>query len=300
MIFPVYRWLVKKNSIPYSILKLIPKQWLKDMPNIATIIEARRKRVSHCGLVSTPRIVNGKVASPHQFPWQAQIKIPFTFNPHSCGGTLIHPRYVLTAAHCVNLMTDPESYLVTLGEHDLVNIDGTEQLRNVSELILHPKYDRKTDMHDVALMKLSKPVILNNAVKLACVPKFYTKIEEGSSCILSGWGRQGYELDNPNKLNYAQLKIIRQNICKKGMSDLGNVIEKNMICAGAKGVSGCFGDSGGPLACRDDVGRYTVNGVVSWGSPSCSLDDNRFSIFTRISQYTGWIESNIYSKYIKK
>lgn len=67
-----------------------------------------------------------------------------------------------------------------------------------------------------------------------------------------------------------------------------------MVCAGydngANFVSSCHGDSGGPLQCEMN-GRWVLYGVVSWGSPLCNGLD-RYTVFTRVSSYTKWIENN--------
>lgn len=72
-----------------------------------------------CGLTVSSRVVNGETAARGQWPWQAQIRIHGLMMPHHCGGTLIHPQFVLTAAHCLVELPYAERYIISLGEYDL-------------------------------------------------------------------------------------------------------------------------------------------------------------------------------------
>ena len=66
-----------------------------------------------------------------------------------------------------------------------------------------------------------------------------------------------------------------------------------MVCAGDAGktnISGCYGDSGGPLACKDTTDHWVLQGLVSWGDPDC-LAHNHYTVFTRVSDFRLWIDS---------
>ncbi|KAK5907875.1 hypothetical protein CesoFtcFv8_005679 [Champsocephalus esox] len=118
----------------------------------------------------TSRVVNGEEARPHSWPWQIslQVKHGSRFH-HTCGGTLIAPRWVLTAGHCI---TPGDVYRVVLGEHDQSQQEGSEQLRDVMRIIVHPDWDIDfvARGNDLALLKLDESPVLSDSVGPACLP----------------------------------------------------------------------------------------------------------------------------------
>ena len=130
------------------------------------------------------RIIGGRESEPGRWPWQ--IVILNKYREAFCGGTLIHPRWILTASHCVR-----KHLIVRVGEHDLVVHEGSEKEFVVKRAILHPDYNRDTVDNDVALLELPEPVRLGGpSAALACLPEQDEALPSQDHCTIIGWGKE--------------------------------------------------------------------------------------------------------------
>jgi hypothetical protein len=129
------------------------------------------------------RIIGGREADPGRWPWQ--IVILNKYREAFCGGTLIHPRWVLTASHCVR-----KHLIVRVGEHDLVIHEGSETEYIVRRTIVHPDYNRDTVDNDVALLELPEAVQLGRHAGLACLPDQQEALPDQEHCTIIGWGKE--------------------------------------------------------------------------------------------------------------
>ncbi|XP_074837553.1 kallikrein-6-like [Carettochelys insculpta] len=126
------------------------------------------------------RVVGGQNCVKGSRPYQAAL---VDSNTVLCGGSLIHPKWVLTAAHCSPGIS---SLKVRLGEHNLRVKEGTEQTRNIYKYFIHPKYNSSSDDYDFMLLELDKPVQINSygdsGGPLVCNGKLQGVISWGTVC----------------------------------------------------------------------------------------------------------------------
>jgi hypothetical protein len=231
-------------------------------------------------------IVGGQAADPGEYPWQTMLVDDQGF--FFCGGTLIHPQWVATAAHCTS---GAGVHKVVLGAHS--SFDGNEPTRQtilVKQQVRHPNFNANTFDNDIALLELSTPATLNERV--AVIPYVISPADNGLFAAgvlatVTGWGATSERGAAADVLQEVSMPIVSQATCQAAY---GGVITNNMLCAGLPqgGKDSCQGDSGGPLIVPNGAGSWKLAGIVSWGI-GCARP-GRYGVYTVVARYTNWMQ----------
>ncbi|KAL0979886.1 hypothetical protein UPYG_G00191130 [Umbra pygmaea] len=230
------------------------------------------------------KIIGGKEVKPHSLPYMALL---VNKNGLLCGGILIQKQWVLTAAHCNEIMA------VFLGVHNStqVKLQNIKKVK-VKKIFAHPNYINTTKGDDIMLVQLNGPVDLSNKINFIQIPKPVDDIPAGTVCFVAGWGLTNEKDKNSDSdvLLSVNVTVIDRETCNS--SDYYNkdpVIRNEMLCAGYVNdvpADSCMGDSGGPLVCEG-----LLRGVVSFGR---GCGDKKYpGVYTFISKYDNWIKENI-------
>ncbi|XP_074483309.1 coagulation factor VIIi isoform X2 [Sebastes fasciatus] len=243
-------------------------------------------------VVDQTRLVGSNICPKGDCPWQVLIKL--NGNSH-CGGALIKPDWVVTAAHCIH-GNDPQSLTVVAGEHDLDEAEATEQFIPVSMAFGHPGYVPATGDSDVALLQLSRPVTLNRHAVPVCLPTAEFSRRELLPVrfhTVSGWGKRtsggiGGVSVAPGSpaLRRMSVPIVQNSQCSQRAQF--NFTD-NMLCAGyLEGrQESCRGDDGSPLVTLYGSTHF-LTGVVGWGR-GCA-HPGYYGVYANMANFVDWVE----------
>jgi secreted trypsin-like serine protease len=216
------------------------------------------------------------LALPGVFPFIVQL-FDKDQNYNFCGGSLIGPYHVLTAAHCIE-GSEPSSIQIWAGALNLFDADGYKV--NVAVIYEHPDYDRPTITNDVAVLKLSKP--FPQSVGVRTINLAATAVAPGTLATSAGWGNTGTSY--PEDLMFVKTVVQDNSVCTASYGSF--FVASQEVCAHDPGQGTCFGDSGGPFFTGTKL-KANQHGVVSYVSGNgCATAP---SVYARVTAYREWI-----------
>uniref|UniRef100_A0A8C4HB75 Coagulation factor VIIi n=1 Tax=Dicentrarchus labrax TaxID=13489 RepID=A0A8C4HB75_DICLA len=245
-------------------------------------------------VVGQTRLVGGNHCPKGACPWQVLVQL---HGDSHCGGVLINPDWVVTAAHCIH-GNNPQNLTVVAGEHNLDVEEGTEQRIPVAMAIAHEGYVPETGDSDVALLKLIRSVALDRHAIPVCLPTADFARQElllSRYHTVSGWGKKTTGGNKePGATHAAPLSpilrklsvpIIQNSQCSHRAQFN---FTHNMLCAGylEGGQQSCRGDDGSPLVTLYGSTHF-LTGVVGWGR-GCS-HPGYYGVYANMANFVEWV-----------
>ena len=249
-------------------------------------------------------IFGGTTATAQEFPFLVNIWLndPGSYNAHLCGGSLIAPKWVLTAAHCI--MEDAsESTLRTVSARKLTLIFGSSAINGqggkkvkAKSVTPHPQFSWPN--HDVALIELEEAVTDFQAIALN--PNDQGAILNPASAIVMGWGLTDLAgRTDGDTLKKTTLPLVDRKYCQDDEFPRKHhwTIGSDTLCAktNLNSNASCHGDSGGPLV-QIITGHFSQIGIVSWGS-ACggtrTVNHSDVEGYASVYDAYAWIQNTI-------
>lgn len=240
--------------------------------------------VSIVGLMAPAgAIVNGRNARIQQAPWTVSLQ---DSEGHFCGGSLIAPDLILTAAHCLEGYSANE--ITVLAGATRVDL-ARGQRRSATSLTSHRRYNRNPAF-DIALIEVNRAFRQNRRVQVIDLA-LGSDVAAAANGTVAGWGDLSETNETPvNRLRSAVVPLVDDASCQTAMAAEDEFIRNaSELCAGGTGTDSCYGDSGGPLAITGQDGRTKLAGVVSWGIECGGATPG---VYAEVPAFARWIRAN--------
>lgn len=233
-----------------------------------------------------PKILNGLDTFLSTRPWQVALVI--TENNDNvtalfCGATAVQPRWVVTAAHCVDKMSVSQ-FRILYGIDNLSNLGSRVEIERV---VIGKGFVRETLDNDIALVELKEEIAPSAFALLLERASEPTALTSGNEVTISGWGNTYDWGIRAVQLQSAAIKVVKAATCRHAES-LGEQLRDSMFCAGTPDGSkdACQGDSGGP-ATVELAGEVRLTGVIS-GGEGCG-QSKKYGTYSRVAPHAQWI-----------
>jgi len=229
--------------------------------------------------IDPDKIVGGDpVNPPNRYPYQ--VSITSFEKRHFCGGSLIAPGWVLSAAHCAGSVAYAQ-----IGRYDLSDDSEVFEDIRVDYVVIHPEYESTSSGNDFMLVRLKT----DSQYPPASIDDGSESLSSGTDVTVMGWGTTSSNGPSSDILLEVEVDVVTNNSCN---DDYDGLITDTMICAARQNKDSCQGDSGGPLIVKgNDDTEDVVVGVVSWGY-GCA-DSNYPGVYARVSAQYDWIASYV-------
>lgn len=264
---------------------------------------------------NAPYIVGGVVTNITKVPWHVGVYRKSDANAQfvqHCGGTILNPKVVISAAHCFwdqydRKRDDPAVYRVAAGKayraYDDPRETNSVQKFEIKEIHMGDGYNDVDDLfnHDIAILVLSQYIEYKPHIAPICINYEY-ELEEravpaGAIGRVAGWGLEESGGRSSNVLKMIELPVVDRTACKHDLQQSADFVTGDKFCAGFKdlNIGACQGDSGGGLV-FGTIDKYTgktvfyLRGIVSNGpNKGGSCDSNLYTIFTNTAHYAEFI-----------